>query len=70
MKASALRESTREELLQKLQELNEAHFNLKFQHAAGQLENTAQLKNNRRDRARVMTLLREQTDNDQSREAK
>lgn len=70
MKASALREMTRDELLQKLAELNEAHFNLKFQHAAGQLENTAQLKNHRRDRARVLTLLREQSGRDQSGEAK
>lgn len=57
MKASSLKELTKDELLQKLSELNEAQFNLKFQHATGQLENTAQLKHNRRDRARVLTLL-------------
>lgn len=57
MKASALREMTREEVLQKLKELREAQFNLNFQHATGQLENTAQLAKTRRDIARAMTVL-------------
>ena len=59
MKARELRELSREELLQKLAEVSEALFNLKFQHATGQLENTAQLKKYRRDRARILTVLRE-----------
>jgi len=57
MKASALREMTKEELLQKLKELREAQFNLNFQHATGQLENSAQLRKTRKDIARALTVL-------------
>ncbi len=59
MKASALREMTKDELAQKLNEIREAQFNLKFQHATGQLENTAQLPKNRNDIARILTVLSE-----------
>jgi large subunit ribosomal protein L29 len=59
MKASALRDMTKDELLQKLGELREAQFNLKFQHVTGQLENTAQLNKTRKDIARLLTILRE-----------
>lgn len=34
-------------------------FNLRFQHATGQLENTAGLKNAKRDLARALTVVRE-----------
>ncbi|MDY0038891.1 MAG: 50S ribosomal protein L29 [Desulforhabdus sp.] len=57
MKASTLREMTKEELLQKLKELREAQFNLNFQHATGQLENNAQLRKTRKDIARALTVL-------------
>ena len=59
MKMSSVREMTGEELQLKLKELQEAHFNLKFQHATGQLENTAQLKKTRRSIAQVLTALRD-----------
>jgi len=59
MKASLLREMTKEELLQKLKGLREALFNLKFQHATGQLENHAQLDKTRKDIARVLTVLKD-----------
>jgi len=59
MKASEFRELSVEELEVKEKELAEAHFNLKFQHATGQLDNTAQLKRTRRDIARVKTVLEE-----------
>ncbi len=59
MKSSALREMTKDELAQKLTELQEAQFNLKFQHATGQLENTAQLNKNKKDIARIITILSE-----------
>lgn len=55
MKMSAIRDLTRDELLLKLKELREASFNLKFQHATGQLENTAQIGKTRKDIARVLT---------------
>ena len=57
MKASEFRELSIEELEVKAIELAEAFFNLKFQHATGQLDNTAQLKRTRRDIARVKTVL-------------
>lgn len=57
--ASTFRDMTRDELLLRLKELREASFNLRFQKATGQLENTAQLGKTRKDIARVMTLLRE-----------
>jgi large subunit ribosomal protein L29 len=59
MKPSALREMTKDELVQKLNEIREAQFNLKFQHATGQLENTAQLPKNKGDIARILTILSE-----------
>jgi large subunit ribosomal protein L29 len=59
MKAATLRDMSVDELRQKLAELRESLFNLKFQHATGQLENTAQLKRHKRDIARVLTVLRE-----------
>ena len=59
MKANTLRDMTETELLQKLKEFREALFNLKFQHATGQLENTAQLKKTRKNVAQVLTILSE-----------
>ena len=59
MKTSALRDMSKDELQQKLGELLEAQFNQRFQHATGQLENTAQLNKNRKDIARIHTILAE-----------
>ncbi|MFZ2448361.1 MAG: 50S ribosomal protein L29 [Syntrophobacteraceae bacterium] len=59
MKPAAFREMTKDELLHKLNELQEAQFNLKFQHATGQLDNTAQVPKNKNDIARIMTILSE-----------
>lgn len=59
MKASTLRDMAKDELLQKLEELRAALFNLRFQHATGQLDNTAQISKTRRDIARVLTILSE-----------
>jgi large subunit ribosomal protein L29 len=59
MKAGSFRDMTQDELLIKLKELQEALFNLKFQHVTGQLENTAQLTKNRKDIARILTILHE-----------
>jgi large subunit ribosomal protein L29 len=59
MKSNALRDMTKDELVLKLNELREARFNLKFQHATGQLENTAQVPKNRREIARILTILSE-----------
>jgi large subunit ribosomal protein L29 len=59
MKASALREMTKDELILKLNDIREAQFNLTFQHATGQLDNTAQLPKNKKDIARILTVLSE-----------
>lgn len=59
MKARELKEMSEAELRQKEREITEQLFNLKFQHATGQLENTARLPQVRKDLARVKTLLRE-----------
>ncbi len=59
MKTSALREMTKDELIQKLNEIREAQFNLTFQQATGQLDNTAQLPKNKKDIARILTILSE-----------
>lgn len=59
MKSAELRELSTEELLQKGQELVEELFNLKIQHATGQLENTARISLVKHDIARVQTILRQ-----------
>lgn len=48
------------ELLEKEQELKKELFNLRFQLATGQLEDTAKLRNVRKSIARIKTALREQ----------
>ncbi len=59
MKARELRDLSEAELRQKEQDFTGELFNLKFQHATGQLENTERLVQVRRDLARVKTILRE-----------
>jgi large subunit ribosomal protein L29 len=59
MKASEFRDLSIEELEVKEKELAETFFNLKFQHATGQLDNTAQLGKTRKDIARLKTILAE-----------
>ena len=51
---------TTEQLLNREKELKEQLFNLRFQLATGELENTASLKSVRKDIARVKTVLRQQ----------
>ena len=59
MKANELRKLSTEELTAKEKALKEELFNLRFQHATGQLENTARLKAVKSDIARMYTVLRE-----------
>ena len=59
MKVSDIREQTTEELEAKLNDIKKNLFNLKFQKAIGQLENTQAIGNLKRDIARVGTLIRE-----------
>jgi large subunit ribosomal protein L29 len=57
MKASEIRDMAPEERLQKLKDLKEELFNLRFQHEIGQLENSGKLKSLKRDIARIKTIL-------------
>ena len=61
MKADEARALTASELEHKEGELREELFNLKFQHAIGQLENTARLRQLRKDIARVLTAAKEKS---------
>ena len=59
MKASELRELSVEELQRKLTELKEELFNLRFQLAVNQLENSSRIGSVKKDIARVSTILRQ-----------
>ena len=55
MRATELRNMTAEELNGKLKELKEQLFNLRFQMATSQLDNTARVNTVKKDIARVLT---------------
>ena len=57
MKAADLRDKTPDQLRESLASLKKEAFNLRFQKATGQLENTARMQAVRRDAARVKTIL-------------
>lgn len=57
MKAADLREKTPDQLRDQLAQLKKEGFNLRFQQATGQMENTSRIRNVRRDAARVKTVL-------------
>ncbi len=59
MKAAELREKTPDQLRDELVRLKKESFNLRFQQATGQLENTGRMSAVRRDVARVKTILNE-----------
>ena len=59
MKAKDINELTTDEMLKKEKEFKEELFNLRFQLATGQLENTARLKEVRKSIARIKTVLRQ-----------
>lgn len=59
MQAEELRKLSATELQEKLDGFRQELFNLRFQHATAQLENTARLPHVKRDIARVMTVLKE-----------
>ena len=60
MKAKELKALSNTELEAKVSELKAELFNLRFQLATGQLQNTTVIANTKRDIARCMTILREQ----------
>ncbi len=59
MNASELRDKTPDQLRDELANLKKESFNLRFQQATNQLENTARMRQVRRDAARVKTILNE-----------
>ena len=59
MKADSLRDMTTAELNQQVSQLKEELFNLRFQHATGQLDNPLRLREVRKNIARTKTVLRE-----------
>jgi large subunit ribosomal protein L29 len=63
MKADELRAKTIDQLKEQLLQLRREQFNLRFQKASGQLENTGRVKEVRRDIARIKTLLTEKNNN-------
>ena len=59
MKAASWREMNGEELEQKVRELTEELFNLRFQLSMGVAKNPSRVQQAKRDLARAMTILRE-----------
>ena len=59
MKVEDLRQNSEDELKQHVLDLKKEAFNLRFQQASGQLENTSRVRQVRRDIARVKTVLNE-----------
>lgn len=65
-KAQELRGKTADELKDELLNLKKEQFNLRFQRASGQLENTARVRDVRRGIARIKTVLRQAAQSAQS----
>ena len=59
MKAGQVREMTGDQLDDELVKLKKEQFNLRFQAASGQLENTARVRQIKRDIARIKTIAKE-----------
>ena len=60
MKADDVRAMTPDQLSDELLKLKKEQFNLRFQRANGQVENTGRIRVLRRDIARIQTVLTEQ----------
>jgi large subunit ribosomal protein L29 len=59
MKTTELREISEQELADHIRTQRREIFGLRFQHATGELENTAGLKSSKRDLARALTIARQ-----------
>lgn len=59
MKANELRDKTPDQLRDELAQMKKESFNLRFQQATGQMENTSGIRAARRNAARVKTILNE-----------
>jgi large subunit ribosomal protein L29 len=58
-----IREMTDSELIEALGEAKTEHFNLRFQLATNQLDNNSQIREVKRDIARILTVMREREAN-------
>ena len=68
-KAADLRQKTPDQLKERVVELKKEQFNLRFQRASGQLENTARVRAVRREIATIKTLLGERAKSASSKSA-
>ena len=59
MTLDEIRDMTSDELIESLTEAKEEQFNLRFQVATNQLDNTARIKEVKKDIARMLTVMRE-----------
>lgn len=59
MKTKDLRAKSTQELTNELTNIKEELFNLRFQHATGQLDNPLRIKDVKKEYARIKTVLRE-----------
>jgi len=59
MKTSEIRDLSPDEMEQKVSDLKQELFNLRFQHEIGQLENPQRMKQAKHDIARLKTIIRE-----------
>ena len=66
MRPSDLRDLTDGELREHIETARRELFGLRFQHATGELENTAGLKRAKREIARALTIQREREDSEES----
>ena len=60
MKVNEIRDLSKDEQVSKLSSLKEELFNLRFQHATGQLDNPMRIRDIKRSIAQINTVLREQ----------
>jgi large subunit ribosomal protein L29 len=59
MKANEIRQKSADEMVKELEALHTEQFNLRMQHATGQLTRNSEVKRVRRDIARIKTVLSE-----------
>jgi large subunit ribosomal protein L29 len=62
MKLEQMRDLSADQLQDELIKLKREQFNLRFQKATGQMENTSRVRQVRRDVARILTIARQKRD--------
>lgn len=64
MRTKEMRERSDEELRKMLDDTKNSLFKLRIKNATHQLENTGDIKKNRREIARILTIMKERTNNE------